>query len=193
MDSKGKQKVLAAIGLFIIAVISVGAYFAISYLIGLILALDKQISATIIATSGTILTAVATLVFTQYLSKKREILEAHRPNKIQAYKRFMELMISVLKKIKKDNNILEDGKLPEDLQDLYFALQSDMIIWGAPNVLRAYQNFRAQPPKDNILFVIDDVLQEIRKDLGHKKGNLKRGDLIKLFLIDPETLDKVMQ
>ena len=193
MHPKTKQRLLAVIGLLFFAGICIGTYFVIKYFIGLILSLDKQISATIIATSGTILTAVATLVFSQNLSKKREISEVHRPNKIKAYKFFMQMMIDILRRVKKDDKFLEDGKLPEDLQELFFELQSEMIVWGSPNVIKAYQTFRAQSVSGaNVLLAVDNVLQEIRKDLGHSNKDLKRGDLIKLFLTDPEELDKLM-
>ena len=43
-----------------------------------------------------------------------------------------------------------------------------------------------------MLLIMDDIMQAMRKDLGLSNWGLVRGDLMKMFLTDPETLDKML-
>lgn len=58
-------------------------------------------------------------------------------------------------------------------------------------MLQRYGAFRriAQQCDPNVLFLMDDILQTMRKDLGLSNWGLARGDLIKMLLTDPESLD----
>lgn len=166
-------------------------YLGAKYVVSLILSLEKELAAAIVAASGTILASVAAIIISQSRAKRREIEEAQRPNKIAAYKKFMEMLIEVLKKGKQKKDFLKDGVFPPDLEELFLFLQSDMIVWASPRVINAYEKFRSNASDVNILLYLDDILREIRKDLGHKNTGLKRGDLIKLYLRDPQEFDKL--
>ncbi len=72
--------------------------------------LDKEVLAAIIATSGTILVAVGTVVYNQRIARQSQIAEAHRPEKIKVYKGFMKGVISLMRQAK-------GGKLGDDLQE----------------------------------------------------------------------------
>jgi hypothetical protein len=102
------------------------------------------------------------------------------------------MMVDVMKRGKEDD-FLADGVLPKELEEVIFSMQSNMIVWAAPSVIKDYQNFKLNPESGKILHYLDDTLRKIRKDLGHSDSGLKRGDLIKLFLRDPEELDKLIE
>lgn len=63
----------------------------------------------------------------------------------------------------------------------------------SPAVIRAYTAFRNTGTNPDIVLRIDDLLQAMRKDLGNSCWTLNRGDLIKLFITDPENLDVLMK
>lgn len=172
-------------------------YLGAKYVVTVIGSLEKELAAAIVAASGTILASVAAIIINQNRAKRREIEEAQRPNKIIAYKKFMELMTTILKK-GKEEDFLKDGVLPPDLEEMFLCLQSDMIVWASPGVIKAYEEFKrdaqvadTSTQHKHVLLFWDDILQQIRKDLGHKNTGLKRGDLIKLFLQDPQELDRL--
>lgn len=182
------------IGCIFLIGILIFLFFLGKYFLVLIKTLDKAVAAAIIATSGTILTSVGTLIITQFLSKKREITEAHRHEKVKTYNRFMEIVTMVLKNTKLDKNYLKEGmELPKELVDLFFDFQKDLMAWGSPKVIKAFIEYRSVSLTDssNVVILVDHVLREIRKDLGHKDRDLKEGELISVFLANPKEIEQL--
>jgi hypothetical protein len=67
-----------------------------------------------------------------------------------------------------------------------------VIVWGSPAVIRAYAAFRNTGASPDIVLRLDDLMQAMRKDLVNRNWTLNRGDLIKLFITDPEKFDELM-
>lgn len=65
-------------------------------------------------------------------------------------------------------------------------------MWGSPAVIKAYTAFRSTGSDPHIVFRLDDLMQAMRKDLGNSNWGLARGELIKLFITDPETIDPLL-
>ena len=60
-------------------------------------------------------------------------------------------------------------------------------------MIKAYTNFRNIGEQPQILLKVDDMLRAIRQDLGHSNRGIKKGDLIGLFLSDPEKLRELIE
>ena len=155
--------------------------------------LDTQVVAALVATSGTVLAAVATVVYSQRRTKDREIAEAHRPVKVEIYKRYMEALFELLLLTKKES-------LPDTLDERwarrFMDLKRDLIVWGSPGILRAWTKFEREsmqkPAKERVL-MMDDILREIRKDLGNSNWLLQRGDLVQMFINDDLRSDSFLK
>ncbi len=172
-----------------------GAYELLKIIFNLLLSIDKQVAVAIIAASGTVLAAVAAALYVQRRTKEREIFEAHRPQKIEVYKQFMETIVTVLRKSKDESVDTSSEAFAKEFEEFFITFTRDLIVWGSPNVIKAYENFRlgSSTSGTNAVLLVDDILREIRSDLGNSNRGVKRGDLIKLFLKDPQELDKMMQ
>ena len=146
--------------------------------------LPDQVLVALITASGTVLTAVATVVYSQKRSKDREIAEAHRASKIEIYQRFMGMLFDVLNKTRKGGAA---GEFGEDLVEQIMVLKKDLIVWGSPGIIRAWNSFEKQSEtrstKERIL-LMDDILRAIRKDLGGSNWPTQRGELVQLFITD---------
>lgn len=193
MEKISWRNILIGILSFIVlAVVSFGLIYAIFVLV--FKGLDKNVQSTIIAAGGTIIASVIAVIYNHRRTKEREIAEAHRPQKIEVYKKFMEMYVNIIKSGKKGQILTGSGELPEDLENSFFEFTRDVIVWGSPDVIKAYSAFRSiSGDKYNIIFRVDEMLREIRKDLGNSNKGIKSGDLIKLFLTDPENLDAILQ
>lgn len=184
--------VLFAILVFIAA--PVFLFFLGRFLIETLKTLDPQVATTTVATVGTALTALVTIVLNQRWAKGKDIAESHRPQKVIAYKKFVKVLSKILKNTKKDKDFLKDGTdLPEDLLEEFFAFQEEFISWASPEVIKAFLEFRKSTnnPRRTIASV-DSILVAIRKDLGHKDRDLKAGELISIFLSNPSDIDNLM-
>lgn len=182
--------------LSILLVLGVGyaAYHLVTYLISLLSSIDKQVTASIIVASGTVLAAVGAALYVQKRTKEREIFEAHRPQKIEVYKQFMETISTVSGKSKDENVDTSSEEFAKEFEEFFIIFTRDLIVWGSPSVIKAYENFRlGANSSSNVIFLVDDILREIRADLGNSNNGIKRGDLIKLFLKNPDELDNMIQ
>ncbi|MEA5445563.1 hypothetical protein VCB98_07005 [Gammaproteobacteria bacterium AB-CW1] len=133
------------------------------------------------------------LLYGQWHSKTREIEQSHRPQKIQVYNAFF----SILEKFLKNPDALAaiEGKpLPDELRDQFWALNQGLIIWASPPVIKAWLKFRkASVSGEHVLLAMDGMLRAIRKDLGNSNIGLQAGDAVKVFLSDPNELDRLLR
>src|SRR5687767_3687516 len=87
----------AVLGLLVTIALIWAGYYLITSFVGFLAAIDKQVAATIIATSLTALGAVAAALYAQKKTKEREIFEAHRSKKVETYDKFMKVLIDVFR------------------------------------------------------------------------------------------------
>lgn len=147
--------------------------------------------------AAAIVTAVAGVIglsFTQWQSKKREIAEGHRKNKVEVYELFLDIVDQFLSAEKNGTSVTDkNGNFTKKTEDQFRKLNRGIIVWSSPKVLKAWLKFRnlASGESNNVLLIVDDVLQAIRKDLGNSNFGLNRGDAVKIYLSDPEEVDKL--
>lgn len=154
--------------------------------------LDANVAAAIV----TAVAGVIGLSVTQELSKRREIAESHRENKIKVYNVFLDIIDRFQGAEKAGKNIVDDSKpLPKSIQKQFSELNRGFILWASPKVIKSWLRFRKNTGADNdtkfTLFYADDLLQAIRKDLGNSNFGLKQGDIIKQYLSNPDELDEL--
>jgi hypothetical protein len=176
----------ATIGIAVGAAAVYGLVLVSELLWSILLSIDKEIAATIIATSGTVLVAVGTLIYSQRHSKERDLAEAHRAKKAEIYNEFMRVIVDVLKKSKARDPSLPS--LPEDLQEFFYSFTRDSIVWASPNIIQSWYRFKkgSVAGSTEVLLLVDDILRDIRKDLGNSNKGLQRGHLIRLFVSDAD-------
>lgn len=180
------------IALFIIAIT-----FGIS-----VIFLDNDVAIAIVTASATVFVSVFSAIWARNTEKAQIIEQQIREKKTPVYEEFItiafdflwagktqkeqqETKSSTIKRYQKENPIQETAPL-ERLRKL----TPHLIVWGTDDVIASWVKFREvtiNPDKDNnfnVLFVFEDFMSEIRKDLGHKNETLKKGDLLKIFIND---------
>ena len=131
-----------------------------------IMSQKSQVAAAVIAFSSTIITGIGAVVIAQQRSKSREIAEAHRPKKIELYNSFITTMIGIIRKHKgTDSKAIEGDKA---IEEFFYTFTAEVVLWGSRGVLGHYATFRnlGQEKNQNIVLVMDDIMQAMRKDLG---------------------------
>jgi len=182
---------LGIIGLILI--LAVGVIFviylgkAISVAVQFFSQLDPQVATQIVAGATTVIIAVLTVVLGQFASKGREIREAHRQKKNELYHSFLNTTKDIIKRGNKG--------VPGQAVDKMRSFQSDLILYGSPSVIKAFENWqlKASALEDGGVeaFVeLDNLYKAFRSDLGLSNKGLGKGDLIKLYL-KPEEWSKM--
>lgn len=113
-----------------------------------------------------------------YLAKKREI----------PYGEFVEMIYKIQQNVKNSGSYTEEMML-EDLS----RFSRQITLWGSSKVVQKWVKFRENGAKPdagtNNLFLMEEIMNEMRKDLGLKK--VKKGNLLAFFVNDIKEVLKV--
>ncbi len=172
---------------------------------------QKELAVAIIAGAAAILASTSAAIYTQYTTKSRELAAVHRLQKIEVYSEYGDVVFSifVMINVPKRPDLTDEEKseltatMQSQLQDKYMSFSKKVLLWGSPGVIKEFlrfrefsQNMERQENKDNpmrLLLLMDNVYRAMRKDLELDNSGLERGDLVKIFLTDPEEIDKVLK
>lgn len=139
----------------------------------------------IIAAVTTAIVSVITLIIGKTYERRKIIEQQIRNKKIAMYDEFVEMWFRFLRD-------MTDGKpTPEsEMIDFFHSFNRKLLLWGSDEVLAKWSNYRRHFTDNNTtggpqsLFDFEDLLLTIRKDTGHKNKNIKKGDLLGLFVND---------
>lgn len=148
--------------------------------------LESKVAASIITASAVALVSTAGLIISKQYEHKREIRHEHNKKKIPVY----EELIGFTSKIQFAEKLGKEPVTEQEIFEFTATFTSKLVIWGGEDVIKSYCRFRDMgvETKDslsvNILFEYENLLCNIRKDLGHKDKSIKRGDILRLFITD---------
>jgi hypothetical protein len=182
------------IGIVSIIILLVFFAFIINSTLNYLKDIKPETVLTVFATMFTVLLSLFGIIYTQKQIKIREIEEAHRDKKIEIYNKFITISANM---IAGDNPNIPSIK-PYEEEELIiqiFQFKKDLLLWGSPKVISATLEF-VNSAKNNsplILASINNLYQSMREDIGLSNKKLKKHELIKILLSDPEEVDKLIQ
>lgn len=185
MTTSGKRWRDMVLGLVFTAIILWGGWHFLTWAATTILSLEQEVAKAAVVACGAVTIAVLTTAWSQRANKLRDIREAHRPSKVQAYNLFMDFVVDLLKGIKTDTPVVSpQGELSPKHVELWFAFKRDLIVWAGPKVITEYLAFESLSKEDpaDALRRVDALLRAMREDLRNSNRGLQSGDLIRLFL-----------
>ena len=171
-------------------------YFLISKIWNAFISVNPQLGAGLLAASATIIVSLISVLVSKHLERRSVILAHLREKKIPTYEKIINFIFSLTFAQKLDK------KQPTDKEMIKFMAEitQELVIWGSDEMLEAFYKFRkasiqntephAQNPVE-ILFVVEDLLLAIRKDLGHRNKNIGRGKVLGLFVNDLPEFNKI--
>ncbi len=120
-------------------------------------------------------------LFTHSQTMKREINARHFQSKKDGYIHIIEIIVLLMMKEAFGEKPNEDQLMKKMIE-----FKKNLIIWGSRDVIKAWEEYEidSQNSKDTTasILMLDSVLKEIRKDLGHSDHNMKAGSLVSVFL-----------
>ncbi|ALQ51457.1 hypothetical protein [Nitrosomonas ureae] len=189
METHTQNKKQIALGLFLLGLLLFGGYLLLAKIWDVFSSIDPKLGAGLVAASATILVSVFTVLVSKHLERKAEILAHLREKKIPTYEKIINFIFSLTfaEKLGK--------KQPSENEMIKFMAEitQELVIWGSDEMLEAFYKFRmmsienADGNSNNpyaVLFMVEDLLLAIRKDLGHKNKNISRGKILGLFVND---------
>lgn len=146
--------------------------------------MDAVVIVALITGSVSILGVVISSIVSKVIEYRQNIKRYLYEKKEEPYSEFIDMVYKIQKNISKDNEYDEK----EMLDDIY-SFSKKLTLWGSNNVIRKWLDFtktsqeQAIKSTDN-LFVLEEIIFEIRKDMGQKRRGLKKGDILAFFVND---------
>lgn len=172
------------IGVFLKENLPIFFTIIIDYLRTMTSSLDAVILVALITSTITLLNSFYSR-YSDNKNKRKEYLNTKREG---PYSDFIELINKVTQQGKSGFNYSDEDMLKD-----VSSFNSKLILWGSPNVVKKWNDFRKQSSENSVegntkdtLILIEDVMNEMRKDLGVKK--VKKGNILSIFINDIETV-----
>lgn len=112
----------------------------------------------------------------KYLYDKRE----------EPYKQFVEMIYKMMEDIKKQS---DEKMTEEEMSQMVSDFSKGLTLWGSNRVVKKWLKYRKSSIQGdkNILWVMEDIIYEIRKDVGLGR-RLRKGAMLAFFVNDVENL-----
>ncbi len=180
--------IITTIGAFVVMLAAIAALYGLGRaFIGAFSGLDAKFGAALVAAAGTVIVSVMSVIMSRYLETRATIRKELREKKIPVYEDLISFMFKILMATKTGREVTEKEMI-EFMSD--FTQRS--MVWAADDVLNAWIRFRVasfdaaemKAKPFALMFIYEDLILAIRKDLGHKNKDLTKGKLLSLFVND---------
>jgi|GEM_PF-2222072 len=127
--------------------------------------------------------SVFAFVYNNARQQAREIASRHFSEKREAYRKFFDLMFAMVASQGNGEPIPEKETISRMRE-----VAKEIMIWGNADTINAYNDFlvysATQPSGDPkaIFGIIEELLRNMRKELGHSDSRLKNLALTKLLV-----------
>ena len=187
MSPKTRQTVSLVLGLVFLIGVAYGFFVAAKAIIEVVRSLDSNIAVAIISAAALVLVSVLSIVLGNVYNTRTLIQKEHRDKKIPVYEDLIKFTFRMLMGTK-------TGTAPTEKETSEFMsdFTQRIMVWGSDDVLAAWAKLRrfsldelakTREPMEPV-FLYEDLIKTIRRDLGHKNKGLERGDVLALFVND---------
>ena len=189
----GPIAVLGGVGLS-----GAGTVWILRKIWGVVSAADPNVAAALIAASATVIVSVLSVVIGRWIENRSRIAEEQRQKKAPIYQELQEFFFKVL-------FAKQMGKTqpPEKEMIRFFAeFVPRFSVWASNDVVRAFLNFRNASSDASVkesdrgarlMFLYEQLIFQIRKDLGHSGTGIEPGSILALFINDMDSLTESKQ
>jgi hypothetical protein len=180
-------KAIPALLIIIIGFVILGAigWLVVSWFSGL----GQTTQTAVAGLTGVVLAPLVAFLTTRALERRR-ILESNlREKKTALYEQMVKDLMSAF-----DIGNSKKTKNPNAVVQAVAAFTPRLIAYGSRSVIRAWNTFRLGLVNDRLnavqrMAAFEDVLKQMRKDLGHGTFLQQRGELLGLWINDIENVD----
>ena len=152
---------------------------------------DKVIIVAMITGMVSIVGVVFTSVIAKIIDYRYNVKKYLYDKREKPYEQFISIIYTIMEDTKKPVNeqMTESDK---------FRMMSDfskgLALWGSNKVVKKWLRYRKASLEDmnpeNSLLLLEDIIYEIRKDVGQRK-RLGKGDMLSIFINDIEKIIKI--
>lgn len=192
-ESVENKSVIAWIGIAKGLVALLGLVLVVAVGLGLFVRVAGETLTSFLASMGSLDTAIIVALITGAISiitvicggvasnaqRKNFYLRQHRE---EPYQKLVEMVYKMMQdsrgKSYTQDEILED----------YNEFSRALTLWGSPKAIKLWNEWRlasvkGNPTPDELLLAMEQIMMQLRRDMGQKRG-LGKGDLLRMFIND---------
>ncbi|MBQ2676777.1 MAG: hypothetical protein IJF54_05205 [Clostridia bacterium] len=161
--------------------IGVGIYKIITLLSTMASKLDAVVIVALITGTVSIISVIISSIISKSLEHKKSKREYLAQKREEPYGEFVNMVYKLQQSAKNPNSYTNEQMITDISR-----FSKQITLWGSPKVVRKWVKFRengANPKtaQEN-LFLLESIMNEMRKDLGLRK--VKKGNLLAFFIND---------
>ena len=148
--------------------------------------MDAVVTVALITGSLSFLSVFISSIVSKILEYKQNTKRYLYEKKEAPYSEFIDMVYRIQANI--DNEEYNNKGLVDDV----YSFSKKLTLWGSNGVIKKWLEFRElslnqeddSDNENNNLIKLEEIIFEIRKDMGQKKRGLKQGDILKFFITD---------
>lgn len=149
--------------------------------------LDKTVASTLVTAFAAVVVALITTFVGRALERRQVMERAQQEKRVPVYEDFVKGFIRMMEVAIPKNR--RKGMSEDEVGKMFGDFTEQVILWGSDDLLKAWVDYRyklvANPSDgENNLWEMEEFLKVMRKDLGLSNKNLRRGDILRLFIND---------
>lgn len=171
---------------WILEILGNGVVRVVNYVENFVSTSDQVIVVAMITGAVSITGVVISSIVAKVVDYKYNVKKYLYDKREEPYKQFVEMIYKIMEDTKR-----EDGNkmTEEEMNQMVSEFSKGLTLWGSNRVVKKWLKYRKSSIKGdkNILWEMEDIIYEIRKDVGLGR-RLKKGDMLSFFVNDIENL-----
>lgn len=171
---------------WILGILGEGVVRIVNYVKNFVSTSDQVIVVAMITGAVSITGVVISSIVAKVVDYKYNVKKYLYDKREEPYKQFVEMIYKIMEDTKR-----KDGKkmTEEEMTQMVSEFSKGLTLWGSNRVVKKWLKYRKSSLKGNknILWEMEDIIYEIRKDVGLGR-RLKKGDMLSFFVNDVEKL-----
>lgn len=170
--------------------IGIGISEAVSWISSLTSNLDAVVIVALITGSVSITGVIISSIVAKGIDYRKSRQDYLAQKREKPYGEFVDMIYKMQQNIKKNNSYTE-----KQMMDDISKFSRELTLWGSSKVVNKWVKFRGNgvnpDSPQEFLFIMEDIMNEMRKDLGLRK--VKKGNLLAFFINDIKQSMKTMK
>lgn len=171
---------------WILGMVGDGIVYVVNFVKNFVSTSDQVIVVAMITGAVSITGVVISSIVAKIVEYKYNLKKYLFDKREEPYKQFVEMIYKIMEDIKKKDS---EKMTEEEMIQMVSEFSKGLTLWGSNKVVKKWLKYRKSSIRGdkNVLWVMEDMIYEIRKDVGLGR-RLKKGDMLAFFVNDIENL-----
>lgn len=159
---------------------------ALIHLMGWFNALSEPMQTGMVAAVPIVGVALIGFYANKALETKRAVEQAMRPKKLDLYEDFDRFFMSIF-----TPEDVQKSPTEKEITDYFVKKNPELLTFASNAVIKKWGKLRTSLGNEKLsnvekMLLVEDLLKEIRTDLGHGRRGFKKGDILRIFINDTD-------